>query len=276
MKFMKSVAVLAMAAATANAGNINWVLEGEAPTTGPEAAYWGFLIKADTLPVQVGDPIPDDGQFTVGGTPLLQWNGTHLVLADGAGQIAAIAMLNAYDFYTKYEVDGFGKEGPHPSIEIGKTSVNDSSEVNDPIPVYNKREFNGFENLTQWNPDEGMYYMIMFDLEGGRYAIAESLQMSEGPNGEVRYNDMTTETDGFHLDPFFPISEDEIDWFELTLTPEAAEAALAAGGSGLFSAASMAPLGGWAKYTSIPEPMTTTLVALGCVMFGLRRRVRRG
>jgi len=258
MKFVSCLAALTLGTATLHGGAINWILEGEPASDG---MYWAFLIKTDSaLPSADGPALPGDGQIVIGGQPLLQWDtdASQLVLASGAGQIAAIAMLNSYDFCVAYEVNGYGKTGPHPSIEIGETEMGS-------IDAYNERNFYGFGGpLGAWDPAEGFYYMILFD-EDGRYAIAESLQYSANTdNKKVEFDDMTTKPFDNHLDPYFP--EGEPEWYALTTTSTVA-----------FDSATMLPLQGkWAQFDQVPEPATASLVLMGLAFLGLRRRARRG
>jgi len=277
MKFMKSIAVLAIAAATANAGTVNWVLE-EAPAPFAEGSgYWGFLIKGDYNSLGVvdfdGDPL--NKQLHLSGVPLLQWNNTakELVLVGGAGQIAAIAMLNTHDFNAGY---GIYEETDYP-LGLDHPAIIDIADASGGLQnVYNDRKFHGFGALPQWEPEEGFYYMIMFDLDdagGPRYKVANTYQYSVG------YDDVTRDYDGDEqLDPFFPVGEIDSPWYKLMAFEEEPDpdndGEFIPKNIGLFNNSMFS--GAWANNTTIPEPMTATLVALGCVMFGLRRRVRRG
>ena len=292
MKFMKSLAMLAMAVTVSHAGDVRWVLGG---FSGVPENCWAFLVQANnTTPANY-----ESGQWHISGeaAPIFQWDSVNngMIFNGGAGEIVAVAMMNTYDFNgpygIQYVVNGRTYDfGDRPSMNLGSTDAG--------LAVYNDREF-FFSPTTalgdSWDPNAGDFYMILFNPNNLTFAAAGTLQKPD-----VSLNDVTKllSPDG-EIDPFFPRGYkgstgesgsgieggeggygdwegwgwwngwggwDDLQWAPLTMSST---------GNNLTS--DQLPDGfKFAANDAIPEPATATLVVLGCALIGLRRRMRRG
>jgi len=258
-----------MATLSVNAGSVNWVIEDpSAYGTG----IWGFLIQggADDISnlgavLPVG--IPPEGGLMGGytGDPILSWNGEKLVY-NGGGVVSGIAMIGTADFAAAYTVI----HDNYPSVISDNGSIQVADSTTGTQEVYNRREFSKIDT-PDWTPEEGYFYMLLFDWANGKYAYVTPLQVNDPAFTGQYVVDGDIAPDGLgsgYIDPYFPSGDDVLVWFEIAGWPGPGE-----GSAGDFGNPGF--WGTWDNPSVVPEPTTATLLALGCAVFGLRRRFRR-
>ena len=311
MKRILCAAAGAMAAATMQAGTINWIIEG---TFDPN--FIVFLVQTHNDDyTRTGtyntDVYQNTLQFYSGGTQLMEWDDTNKKLIFNGGTIVAcvtgadISSAPTGTFTYSNQNKGAGYYVSNGTAVPGYTAVNlryisIGSLGNAAAPdymqfVHNPNEYIHIDNIQkgvdQWTASQAYYKMVIFNPEKGQYTYVDPLQYDYDwnqngvmSNGKVMWSDVheagrSGQAQGSNLGN----SKDDghkggyyLDPIFPAGDPEWANLwdhkNSTVGWDG-----TLLPISG--QYTGlipVPEPSTVTLALLGVAMFGLRRKVRRG